>query len=360
MEDLKITNAIYNEDDNTVYMNAIKISTLSSVTFTTILKNESMDTAENFIKNELKRKSTSVKIDNDSNIGHGHTLSVKIVMPCYCQANCPFCFNKQTSETQVHTFGVFYDNLNLSLDLLFNNISDRKISLDITGNEPTFNTEQFRDVMDLLRIYKARFGSLVDKIVLTTNGYHLFECIDMLDGVVDIVNISVHHYDHEVRRSDIFKTKYIPSNNDLKSINNELASRGIKTTSIAVINNQMDFTDWLYFLVMFSDFSNETGFENTRIRLDFTDESGAMEEIFDYQIGNEIVQKQGGLFTKILNRNGYEIRIYKGVKDLVDYVIGVEMVIDDDGCLYLDYNKRFPLADRKYWLDFNNHIYIFE
>lgn len=35
-------------------------------------------------------------------------------------------------------------------------------------------------------------------------------------------------------------------------------------------------------------------------------------------------------------------------------------IASDDGQLYLDYNKRFPLADRKYWLDFNNHIYIFE
>jgi len=360
MDDLEIIDAKYNKDDNTVYVNAIKNSTLSSVTFTTMLKNESMDTAENFIKNELKRKSTSVKIDNDSNIGHGHTLSVKIVMPCYCQANCPFCFNKQTLETQVHIFGVFYDNLKLSLDLLFNNISNRKISLDITGNEPTFNTEQFREVMDLLKRYKAKFGSSIDKVVLTTNGYHLFECIDMINGVVDIVNISVHHYDYEVRRSNIFKTKYIPSNNDLKSINNALARHGIKTTSIAVINNQMNVTDWVEFLVMFSMFSDETGFENTRIRLDFTDETGAMEKIFDYQLKDEIVQKQCGLFTKILNGNGYEIRIYKGVKDLVDYVVGIEMVIDDDGQLYLDYNKRFPLADRKYWLDFNHHIYIFE
>lgn len=42
MEDLKITNAIYSKDDNTVYVyvNVIKSSTLSSVTFTTTLENE--------------------------------------------------------------------------------------------------------------------------------------------------------------------------------------------------------------------------------------------------------------------------------------------------------------------------------
>lgn len=45
MNDLEIIDAKYNEDDNTVYVYAIKETTLSSVTFTTILENESMDTA---------------------------------------------------------------------------------------------------------------------------------------------------------------------------------------------------------------------------------------------------------------------------------------------------------------------------
>ena len=44
MNDLEIIDAKYNEDDNTVYVTVIKESTLSSVTFTIILENESMDT----------------------------------------------------------------------------------------------------------------------------------------------------------------------------------------------------------------------------------------------------------------------------------------------------------------------------
>jgi len=43
MDDLEIRDIKYNEDDNTVYVNAIKNSTLSSVTFTTTLENESID-----------------------------------------------------------------------------------------------------------------------------------------------------------------------------------------------------------------------------------------------------------------------------------------------------------------------------
>lgn len=320
-----------------------------------------VDSAENFIMNELGRGFESVKINNDFNVGHGHTLSVKIVMPCYCQANCPFCFNKQTSETQVHYFDAFYDNLEKSLGLLFTTIYNRKISLDITGNEPTFNPNEFRKVLGLLRLYKDMYYDCIDKIVLTTNGYRLEECIDSLFGVVDIVNISVHHYDYETRRSKIFRTKYVPSNEDLKLINNRLHKNGIKTTSIAVIYEPIDsYIDYVFYLANFANFSKEAGFDNTRIRLDFTDDTGAMEKIFDYELANEIVQKQSGLFTKIINKDGYEIRIYKGVKDLVDYVIGVEMVIDDDGNLYLDYNKRYPLAEREYWKDFDYFIYPLE
>lgn len=320
-----------------------------------------LDSAENFIKKELKRDFRTVKIDNDFNIGHGHTLSVKIVMPCYCQANCPFCFNKQTSETQVHDFDSFYKNLDETLNILFTSIHNRKISLDITGNEPTFNVNEFKRVLCLLKKYRDEYGCFIDKIVLTTNGYHLLECIDEIGLVVDIVNISVHHYDYEKRRSEIFRTKYVPSNDDLKNLNQKLHDRGIKTTSIGVIYEPIDeYLDYVIYLLKFADFSKEVGFDNTRIRLDFTDETGAMDKIFDYSFTEEIVQKQAGLFTKIINRFGYEIRIYKGVKDLVDYVIGVEMVIDDDGKLYLDYNKRFPLNNREFWYDFNYNIFVLE
>ena len=336
-----------------VHLNAVEVEELAKWH-----DEEFLDSAENFIRKELKKDFTKVKIDNDFNIGHGHTLSVKIVMPCYCQANCPFCFNKQTSGTQVHDFNAFYENLDKSLNLLFTTIHNRKISLDITGNEPTFNTDEFKKVLSLLKSYKLKYKDFIDKIVLTTNGYKLMECLDNVINVVDIVNISIHHYDYETRRSEIFMTKYIPSNEDLKILNEKLHACGVATTSIAVIYKPFEeYLDYVIYLLKFADTSRDLGFDNTRIRLDFTDETGEMEKIFNFSFIDEIVQKQSGLYTKILNRNGFEIKIYKGVKDLVDYVIGVEMVIDDDGNLYLDYNKRYPLTNREYWYDFNYFIY---
>ena len=58
---------------------------------------------------------------------------------------------------------------------------------------------------------------------------------------------------------------------------------------------------------------------------------------------DEVVFYKKGLNSKFIKINNYPVNIYSGVPSLIDYVIGVEMVIDDDGKLYLDYNKEYPL-----------------
>lgn len=340
----------------------LSMAELAKIEFETLCKwhdDEFLDSGENFIKKELKREFFPVKIDNSYDVGHGHVLSVKIVIPSFCQANCPFCFNKQTADTQVHDFDKFFENLEDSLDDIFHTIYGRRISIDITGNEPTFDIDNFKRLMDVLKKYKDTNSWQIDKIVLTTNGYQLDQCIEYMVGIVDIVNISVHHYEYSTRVKDIFRTTKIPSNDELKYLNAKLHENGIKTTCIGVIYKPFeDNLDYVIYVIKFADFAISQGFENTRIRLDFTDATGEMEKIFKYEFKNEIVQEQAGLSTKILKRRDFDIKIYKGVKNLVDYVIGVEMVVDDDGKLYLDYNKRFPLKDREYWRDFNYNIYV--
>jgi sulfatase maturation enzyme AslB (radical SAM superfamily) len=60
---------------------------------------------------------------------------------------------------------VFFNNLEDSLDLVFNNIDNRPISLDITGNEPTFDVDVFAKLMNVISKYKSK----AQKVVLTTN-----------------------------------------------------------------------------------------------------------------------------------------------------------------------------------------------
>ena len=307
------------------------------------------------IQDFLTNKSfDTVKIDNNCKAGHGHILSVKVVMPTYCQAHCEFCFNKLTMNTQQHNWGLFRKNLFTSLNNLFKNLDNRKISIDITGNEPTFNINHFKLLMKDLAYFKNLYPTKIDKIVLTTNGFHLFECIEYMTNVVDIVNISLHKAAYEDRQK-LFRTKYIPSDNDLIMINKALKSANIKSTSVAVFNHECSFK---YIVEQFVKFSRETGFSDTRIRIDFTTEDNNVKKMFDVKFtDNETVYYQRGLDSKYFDIDGFNVSIYRGVPELIDYVIGVELVIDDDGNIYLDYNKNLPMNEEDI-KTFNNNIYV--
>ena len=295
-----------------------------------------------------------IKIDNNNQEGHGHILSVKVVMPTFCQANCEFCFNKLTMSTQQHNWELFKVNIFESLNNLFSHLDKRKISIDITGNEPTFDIEKFKWLMDTLYSYKIVYKDKIDKIVLTSNGYHLFECIEYMEGIVDIVNISLHYTSYKTRQ-ELFKTKLIPSNNDIEIINKMLKEKNIKCTSVAVFSNECAFK---YIVTKFAEFSKELGFDDTRIRIDFTTKNQRVKNMFDTKFtDDEVVYNQNGLDSKYFNINGYNVSIYRGVPELIDYVIGVEAVIDDNGIIYLDYNKNLPLDTEDICL-FNDNIYI--
>ena len=76
-----------------------------------------------------------------------------------------------------------------------------------------------------------------------------------------------------------------------------------------------------------------------------------------YDIDDEVVYHQRGLDSKYFDIDGYNVSIYRGVPELIDYVIGVELVIDDDGNIYLDYNKNIPMTSKDIKL-FNDNIYV--
>lgn len=306
---------------------------------------------ESFLEN---KKFNTVQIDNDCKAGHGHILSVKLVMPTFCQAHCEFCFNKLTTNTQQHNWNLFINNMLNSLELLLSNLNNRKISIDITGNEPTFNVMQFAELMTYLKQFKIKYASKIDKIVLTSNGFHLYECINDMIDVIDIVNISLHNASYKIRQ-ELFKTKYIPSDNDLIIINDKLHSNNIKSTSVAVFNKECNFK---YIVENFVKFSKEKRFDNTRIRIDFTAVNDNVRKMFDVKFtDNEVVYNQKGLDSKYFNINNFDVSIYRGVPELIDYVIGVELVIDDDGKIYLDYNKNFLIEKSDIDL-FDKNIYV--
>ncbi|MBP3635792.1 MAG: radical SAM protein [Bacilli bacterium] len=284
--------------------------------------------------------------------GHGGSLSVKIVLPCYCQAHCSFCFNNLTSETQKHDYEQFFDNLPKTLEMIFNNIGDRPITLDITGNEPTFDIKVFSKFMSIIEKYKFK----ADKIVLTTNGYNLEKCLIDMAGIVDVVNISVHHYDY-INRQSIFCTPYIPDDVSLKRIIEILKNNGTTCTAVAVLYNKIEnFED---FYNNFISWAINLGFKDVRMRSNFCSTDEFINDILDIKMKNERMNSVGGLTTKIIvdENTGFETYILKGVPDLTKYVVGAELVVDDDGYCYIDYNKRYPVNNSN--INYFNNLYIF-
>ena len=311
-----------------------------------------MKTDINVVKELINQNKEYIKIEPSNVFASHNGLSVKIVLPCFCQANCEFCFNKLTKDTQKHDYNTFFNNLTKSLDMIFNNITNRTISLDITGNEPTYDINVFNKLMDYLKKYKSK----VDKIVLTTNGFKLDKCLPSMIGVVDIVNISLHHYNYDIRKQ-IFNTSYVPSNEQLNDLVKKLKYYNITSTAVAVLYKEYD--NFINFYNNFVLWAMNIGFKDVRMRSNFCAKDKFIKEILATNIGNEKIDEVAGLTTKIIKdkKTGFETRILVGVQDLTDYLLGVELVIDDDGKLYIDYNKRFPIND--FNVKYFNSIYVY-
>lgn len=295
-----------------------------------------------------------INIQETRGIGHGDSLSVKVVIPCYCQAKCKFCFNKLTQATQQHNYEEFFNNLVKSLDLIVENLADkRNISLDITGNEPTFDIEVFKKFLNIIAPYKKYFN----KVVMTTNGFHLKELVPYMKDIVDIVNISIHHYDYN-ERMDIFGTRFIPSNDELKTLITNLNDNNITVTAVTVLYKEYD-NDFRKFFDNFTFWAKDLGFKDVRMRSNFYSNDPWIDKIlYDIHIEEESLNSVNALTTKIIKdkRNGYETRILKGVESILKYVIGPELVIDDDGMLYVDYNKKYSIDEKT--INIFENIYV--
>lgn len=326
--------------------------------------------------------------DMPADQGYGLAISVKIVLPTYCQANCRFCFNKETLKTQEHNWDAFLNRIENTLNLIFQSCPNRRFTLDITGAEPTFVPSNLEQVLvSLSRVLNEPryipggktyyYRDMVDKVVLTTNGFRLRECMKSeYFNIIDIVNISIHSVNY-AERLEIFRTKYIPSNRDLQDITYELRSRDKIVTAVAVLDelgmfeyredgrvydkpipDTDKFEDWI---TNFANQISKMGFCTGRIRMDYTNTA---DRAFSRRLltgsftgkGNKL-QKSSTMDVKEITSLSVNIKIFKGVSDFTDAFRGLEFIVDDDGFVYLDYSKKLHLNgdDMK---RFNESVYL--
>lgn len=270
-------------------------------------------------------------------------FSIKLVIPCNCNARCKFCFNNQTKETAIIGTDEFFTNCETSFGMILDSLERdgrKDISLDITGNEPTFNVEVFAKVMEIVKKFKNRFT----KVVLTSNGFHLLECVPYIYGIIDYVNISVHRIDYKDRQK-VFGIKKVMTDADYENVNYFLNNMGIKTTAVAVVFGP--FTeDFKTYVQNFVKWAVSVNFSSIRFRSNFCSNDSFIEDYF-YNTQFDVdyfSYSTKGLYTRIMYLDDIEIRFLRGIPDLTDVVVGVEAVIDDNGKCYIDYNKRYPIT----------------
>ena len=118
--------------------------------------------------------------------------NLSIVMPGGCNGKCDFCFWKKSKPC---------DNYLEKLNDIMYSLPSQFYQLSITGGEPTLSP-YLENVLNLID------RNIFTHTVLTSNGSKLLESISMLEGKIDHVNISRHHFEDSINDS-IFKAKML-------------------------------------------------------------------------------------------------------------------------------------------------------
>ena len=279
-------------------------------------------------------------------------ITIKLVVPGTCNANCRFCYNKHIDAMKVcskEDKEEWLERFLISLEIVMLKIGfDAKVSLDITGNEPTLDFDFFIKIMHKLRNFPLK--NKITRITCTTNGINLKKVAPYMIGVVDYVNISVHDYD-QTRRNNIFGT-YNPKDSDYRDMIKILLDNGIKATAISVIHNEIyNFKDWRDSFIKWSE---NIGFVSLRFRHNvYSDEK----KFLDYMM--QTVQEEkfyvmeqdatpDSTWYILSTKSGFLLYFLKGVIDTYNVSPGIEFVIHDDGLAYADFNKNTPFDEYKF------------
>lgn len=281
---------------------------------------------------------------------YNKVITVKLVIPSGCNAHCSFCYMKDSQMKMTYDKRSFVRNFLPSLTFILKEIGNKNpVSLDITGNEPTYDTVLLKEVLTLLKHYEIKDKVL--RTTITTNGYNLSKLTPYFDGVIDYVNISVHDFDRD-RRQRVMGCKTISAEEYTQMINN-LKSIGINTSAIAVISEPIDkFSDWRD---SFIEWAKARGFIGIRFRCD----AFLVDKNNFAQYMNESLKDSK--FTVITHENtpdshwcrlrrydGFRVFFLQGVLDTSVHTKGIEYVIADDGKLYCDFYKKTKIEDYQY------------
>lgn len=280
-------------------------------------------------------------------IDYNKVITVKLVIPSGCNARCSFCYMNDSKLHMQYDRDVFLDNFLASITEILDRVGNKNpVSLDITGNEPTYDPELLKTVLEILK--QSGIKKRLLRVTITSNGYHLREVIPYLDGVVDYVNISVHDFRLDKRRQ-IMGWQTL-SFSEYREIVRSLREHNITTSAVSVIHKPIEnFRGWLS---TFVEWCKEAGFIALRLRYNvFWDNP----EIFDKYMADTIANEKYAVITheltpdshwcRLRRNDGFRLFFLRGVPDTSVVTKGIEYVVDDDGKAYCDFYKETRLQD---------------
>ena len=282
---------------------------------------------------------------------YNKVITVKLVIPSGCNARCVFCYLKGYKDKLQYDDAVFKDSFISSLDAILRKLAGCRVSLDITGNEPTLRPELLTYVMDRLREYGIK--DKVERVTITTNGTNLIQVCDSFRDVVNYVNISIHDFD-PVRRKKIIGILPCTDKQYAEAVH-RLAGYGITVSGIAVIHKDIPlFRSWVD---QFIDYLKGMGFIGLRLRCSvFWDRKDLFDRYMDYYFADSdyttIVHENtpDSHWARFRRNDKFRLFFLQGVEDTSMFTKGIEYIIADDGKLYVDYFKNTTLDEyEKSW-----------
>lgn len=279
---------------------------------------------------------------------YNKVITIKLVMPNGCNAKCPFCYNED--KIMSYNKQQFLDNFISSLDNIIKQIDNKNpISVDITGGEPTLDSDFLTQVLIKLKDYDIK--SKVLRVTITTNGTNLIKVIPYMENVIDYVNISVHDWRLPQRKEIL---GFYLQDTDYSSMIEQLNGVGITVSACAVIFKDIpNFKQWRD---CFIDWAKELGFIAVRFRCDvFWNDSDifdsylteAMSEIDKFDV-IDYENTTDSHWCRLRRKDKMRVFFLHGVLDTSIKTKGIEYVIDTDGYCYCDYYRKVKIEDYQY------------
>lgn len=260
-----------------------------------------------------------------------------ILLPGSCNAHCDFCFWNR-DEAKIKQLPDY-------LDMVFSNLAnlpdDFKV-LSISGGEPTLSP-YFGKFLARLGVHRRK--NHLERVVLTTNGANLVNYITPIGCVIDHINISRHGITDE-GNFDIFKSKKIPTNDELRDIILRIHSETLCDVTLNCIIYQETKES---FCKRFIEYAKDMGADAVSFRKVASDVSPTdVENTFIEQYGAGVQSDCPVCRGRVIDVDGFEVRWKGSVNEPSIATNGIyEVVIHPDGNIYADWGMKHLLTVTK-------------